>query len=429
MMQRKESGQVAMMMVAVFTAVFTVLTVGLSFVTMSTVRNSTNDNLTYNARTAADAGVEDAKRLLKYCLANDPIHDPGAGEAYKLCDVLYSTVSGRGCNDTIQAIKNSTAPGLFKLNVDNDNGSWRVRVTNDKSPEALQYYQCLKVNTLTRTFEGVLSNQSTGGRSVVVPLKFVNAKKQRANAARIVVSWHKLEDKPSGDGKAEILDGTDLPKLEDWRSSHEDTTVPAVMRAQFTPSAKTNIKINDMMRDNRIISLRPTKSGWGGSVNVFSRTVEKEDLTNPTGPMLDLQDYTMSDQPNKSPRVPLAGAICTDSGAAYACSTSLTYRPKFDTVNRYWFLRLTAIYNNTHFRITAYDEHNEPLWFDGVQPSVDVTGKSAESYVRVKARLAQNSDFNDADLYNWWPEYAIDTGGDICKDIVVKYSSGEIKCN
>ena len=132
-----------------------------------------------------------------------------------------------------------------------------------------------------------------------------------------------------------------------------------------------------------------------------------------------------NDRPNSQyPNgVPIIETQC--DGDNYACTMSAT-----DTLyakNNDYYLRLSAIYKDSHFSIRAYDG-SKPLYFDGVQPLVDVTGSSSDSFSRIQARLKPSFDKN-ADSTNWWPEYVIDTNGKVCKDIEVQYDKGEDRCN
>ena len=97
-----------------------------------------------------------------------------------------------------------------------------------------------------------------------------------------------------------------------------------------------------------------------------------------------------------------------------------------DAKNNDYYLRLSAIYKDAHFSIRAHNG-SEILYFDGVQPLVDVTGSSSDSFSRIQARLKPSFDKN-ADSTNWWPEYVIDTNGKVCKDIEVQYDEGEDRC-
>ena len=124
--------------------------------------------------------------------------------------------------------------------------------------------------------------------------------------------------------------------------------------------------------------------------------------------------------------MPIVGAKCQDSGD-YACKTTFDGE-SLVTKDTDYYLRINAIYRSAHFKITAYDKNGKPLYFDGVQPLVDVTGRSSDSFSRIQARLRPSFDKN-ADSTNWWPEYVIDTNGKVCKDIEVQYDKGEDRCN
>ena len=102
-------------------------------------------------------------------------------------------------------------------------------------------------------------------------------------------------------------------------------------------------------------------------------------------------------------------------------ATDTLYAKKYD-----YYLRLSAIYKDSHFSIRAY-YGSEILYFDGVQPLVDVTGSSSDSFSRIQARLKPTYD-NSTNSSNWWPEYVIDTNGKVCKDIEVQYDEGEDRC-
>ena len=136
-----------------------------------------------------------------------------------------------------------------------------------------------------------------------------------------------------------------------------------------------------------------------------------------------------NDRPNSQyPKgVPIIETQCKSGGGTgnnYACTMSAT--DTLDAKNNDYYLRLSAIYKDSHFSIRAYNG-SEILYFDGVQPLVDVTGSSSDSFSRIQARLKPSFDKN-ADSTNWWPEYVIDTNGKVCKDIEVQYDEGEDRC-
>ena len=58
-----ESGQASMVTVAMFMMLFAVVAVSFTYIVVSITRQTTNDTLQSVARSAAESGVEDAKRL------------------------------------------------------------------------------------------------------------------------------------------------------------------------------------------------------------------------------------------------------------------------------------------------------------------------------------------------------------------------------
>ena len=79
------------------------------------------------------------------------------------------------------------------------------------------------------------------------------------------------------------------------------------------------------------------------------------------------------------------------------------------------YVRLTALYKSTHFRISLVGTQ-----FKGVQPSIDSTGRANDQYRRVEDRV---------DLVNTnfpFPEAALDVSGNLCKNFLVTDTSNTI---
>jgi Tfp pilus assembly protein PilX len=66
----REAGQVAIITVAIFMILFSVLVVSFTRMMVASARQTANDELRATALAAAESGVEDAKRVLTYCYAN-----------------------------------------------------------------------------------------------------------------------------------------------------------------------------------------------------------------------------------------------------------------------------------------------------------------------------------------------------------------------
>lgn len=434
-----ERGQVAILTVSIFMAVFAVLVVGFAYVMTSTVKDTTNDSTSYSARAAAESGVEDAKRLLKYCYSHmDNYGNFNSDSSNAICSkVINKSYADQTCDTAISAMTDSTeAKTQFGLSpaLEESHGGKRIRVYDttgsNKNGKAIEYYQCLKLATRTEDYTGALTAE---GQSSIIPLRLVDKDGNRADAQRITIQWHNNSSSSVGDKPAtDAPSGKTLPKKSEWKTagrSLSDSNVPAVLRAQFIPVTNGDISVQKLSADSRAVTVRPTTDGatgesWGtDGYRVYALRGK-----------INLQDYTVSDEPNATAHPSIVGLRNCSSSDQYACSVSFNNDGAINTSTADWYLRINAVYKNTHFRITACkaDESNcssnNVLYFDGIQPEVDVTGKSASSYSRIKARLEPMMDNND-NLGNWWPDYAIDTAGKVCKDMTVRWNNGDDNCD
>lgn len=405
----RESGQASMVTVAMFMMLFSVITVGFTYVMISASRQAVNDSLQSSAKAAAESGVEDAKRLIVYCYNhrnNDGTYtNPQDANLCKdIIGKIADQLEGTGCDDILKAVDSSPQRSNFDLEgVKNEH---RVKVGNGGAGNnsSNEYYQCLKIATRTDNYEGIVSNL---GKSTVIPLRLVDGKGNPATRiTKIEIQWHRNVDGADGDGVANLNNtkGTGLPPVGVWKNNSYNR--PAVLRVERVGAKKGGFSINDLVASDTAVTLRPST---GGSKSV---------IMNNYHPLYN--DRPNSQYPNG---VPIIETQC--DGNNYACTMSAT-----DTLyakNNDYYLRLSAIYKDSHFSIRAYDG-SKPLYFDGVQPLVDVTGSSSDSFSRIQARLKPSFDKN-ADSTNWWPEYVIDTNGKVCKDIEVQYDKGEDRCN
>ncbi len=404
----RESGQASMVTVAMFMMLFSVITVGFTYVMISASRQAVNDSLQSSAKAAAESGVEDAKRLIVYCYNhrnNDGTYT-NPQDANLCKDIIgkrADQLEGTGCDDILKAVDSSPQRSNFDLEgVKNEH---RVKVGNGGAGNnsSNEYYQCLKIATRTDNYEGIVSNL---GKSTVIPLRLVDGKGNPATRiTKIEIQWHRNVDGADGDGVANLNNtkGTGLPPVGVWKNNSYNR--PAVLRVERVGAKKGGFSINDLVASDTAVTLRPST---GGSKSV---------IMNNYHPLYN--DRPNSQYPNG---VPIIETQC--DGNNYACTMSAT-----DTLyakNNDYYLRLSAIYKDSHFSIRAYDG-SKPLYFDGVQPLVDVTGSSSDSFSRIQARLKPSFDKN-ADSTNWWPEYVIDTNGKVCKDIEVQYDKGEDRC-
>lgn len=418
-----ESGQASMVTVAMFMMLFAAIAVSFTFVVISASRQALNDSLQSSAKIAAESGVEDAKRLIVYCY-NKRQSDGSYPPADKpLCSNVIGKLSDKlesmGCDEILGKLDNPNYNNSFAVEEEGGRGH-RVKVGNNGSNnnnENNEYYQCLKIATKTDNYQGMVNNL---GKSVIVPLRVVDKNNNAAVIASLEIEWHRNVTGNDGDDPAEMngANGTGLPPAGTWNNSNR----PAVLRVERVgvPKKAGGFSLNDLADSDTALTLRPSLKG-NSSYNLGAYK--------PQYPPLPLGRDGIAPNNQYSGKVPIVEAACKDGGGGddYACKTTFDGESLDTDKTADYYLRINAIYRSTHFKITAYDKNGSKLYFDGVQPLVDVTGSSSDSFSRIQARLKPSFDKN-ADSTNWWPEYVIDTNGKVCKDIEVQYDKGEDRC-
>ncbi len=420
----RESGQASMVTVAMFMMLFAAIAVSFTFVVISASRQALNDSLQSSAKIAAESGVEDAKRLIVYCYNKRQASGGYASQADKnLCSEVIGKLSteleGRDCDKILEQV-DITQSSNFKVEKEDNGRGYRVKVGDNSGGknENNEYYQCLKIATKTDNYQGMVNNL---GKSIIVPLRVVDKNNNAAVIASLEIEWHRNVTGNDGDDPAKMNGamGTGLPPAGTWNSGNSNR--PAVLRVERVgvPKKAGGFSLNDLADSDTALTLRPSLKG-NSSYNLGAYK--------PQYPPLPLGRDGIAPNNQYSGKVPIVEAACKDGGGGddYACKTTFDGE-SLVTKDKDYYLRINAIYRSAHFKITAYDQNGKPLYFDGVQPLVDVTGRSSDSFSRIQARLKPSFDKN-ADSTNWWPEYVIDTNGKVCKDIEVQYDTGEDRC-
>ena len=417
----RESGQASMVTVAMFMMLFAAIAVSFTFVVISASRQALNDSLQSSAKIAAESGVEDAKRLIVYCYNKRSGGSYTTPDAQQLCPNVIGKLSteleGMGCDEILGLMKGK---GISDVEEEGNNRGYRVKVGNNGSVnnnENNEYYQCLKIATKTDNYQGTVNNL---GKSVIVPLRVVNTQNQAAVIASLEIEWHRNVTGNDGDDPAKMNGamGTGLPPAGTWNSGNSNR--PAVLRVERAGVPKGNFTLDQLADSDTALTLRPSVNNVGNY---------RLGNYKPQYPPLPLGRNGIAPNNQYGGKAPIVEVTCTDGGGSnngYACKTIFDQESLNTNVTDY-YLRINAIYRSAHFKITAYDQNGKPLYFDGVQPLVDVTGSSSDSFSRIQARLKPSFDKN-ADSTNWWPEYVIDTNGKVCKDIEVQYDKGEDRC-
>ena len=420
----RESGQASMVTVAMFMMLFAAIAVSFTFVVISASRQALNDSLQSSAKIAAESGVEDAKRLIVYCYnKRQPDGSYLHQDDKQLCSEVIGKLSDKledmGCDDILDKLDSNNYKNSFAVEEEGNRGH-RVRVGNNGSNnnnENNEYYQCLKIATKTDNYQGTVNNL---GKSVIVPLRVVDKYNQAAVIDRLEIEWHRNVTGNDGDNPADMngAKGPGLPSAGTWNSSNR----PAVLRVERVgvPKKVGGFSLKDLADSDTALTLRPSVKK-----NVSNYRLGDYKPQYPFNNRDKIAPNSQYYDQHGNKIAPIVEATCKNNNGEYACKTIFDQESLY--TDKTYYLRINAIYRSTHFKITAYGPGGNKLYFDGVQPLVDVTGRSSDSFSRIQARLKPSFDKN-ADSTNWWPEYVIDTNGKVCKDIEVQYDEGEDRC-
>lgn len=243
-----------------------------------------------------------------------------------------------------------------------------------------QAYTCVTVVLDTDNYLGSLDQ----GESVFIPLKGVSS------FTKVKIEWSTSADIGST-GSPTLSTSTSLLTPSNWSSKNW----PAIMRAQLIQYDNSNFTLDSLDsggNGNSTRFLYPAANG-GSTAGFSSDPHRAQDLSN-AGPV----------------------KVKCDFSNAYACSATVSATTAITGAG---YLRLTALYNKTHFKVTLMD-NNSIVKFNNVQPEVDSTGRADNLFRRVKARVTY-------DKYFPYPEATVDISGNLCKNFLVTNDESHYK--
>lgn len=389
-----QAGFVSLFTTIFFMLLITVITLGFLAITTTEQQQATNNDLSASALASAQSGIEDGKRaILKYMSLP-------AG-ATKTTYYTQMTTNSSSCT-SITGSQIGSDLGL------SSNGN----VVNNS--QINQSYTCLTVNLNSPDF----ISQSSAGTSQVVPLRAVGGSYQQ-----IKVSWHLLSTAvgDNGDGLPGNPPGSSpyyaagpllYPQINSGTPSlgWNKLGYPAYMRVQlFGYPSSGNFTRDDLTQRSRSVLLVPSTGGTSSTTAINLGTAD------PNPGVMDqaeLQPITIKCDPSPA----------SDIGS-YAC-TALLELPnggQFTSTANNYYLRITPIYGATHFRVALVNSGAE-VNLDQVQPVVDATGRAADVFRRLQARVLVNQLTN-------LPEFAAESATTICKNLQVTNNTADFVPN
>lgn len=363
-----QTGAVSIFVVIFFALLLSVITLG--FVRLMTLdqQQALVNDLSQSAYDSAEAGVEDAKRaLLQYRHACG--ENPGSPE----CETYTNALNAGECN-TMNRLADRL--GLET----NDDGSIQVETTSGDA-SLRQAYTCVQVALSTPDYVRRLNTNT----SDFIPLKGTG------NFSNVDISWFIADDaglssegefELPGTGSDDEFNPPEFPAVEEWGEA-----TPPVMRVQLLQHNTSSFNQENLENGSSTLFLYPVAGGGTPNNEVqFTRFNRRA----PSRPIM---------------------VNCTTEIGGYACSARLQLSGSLaQTPEKSSYLKVTPLYKGSTFRLQLDGGNVE---FDGVQPSVDSTGRANDVYRRIESRVR----FDDAT--GGYPENALETTGDICKDFAV----------
>ncbi len=384
--------------VVIFTALlFTAITIGFTVLMLSDQQQATDNDLAQSALDSANAGTEDAKRVLAQyadCQERATVTQGNAQDQEK-CRRIASAISGPTANcDTV-----SRALGTGE--------SGERKIQQSEGDSALQQaYTCVKITPDTQTYVGKTRNEGD--------IRFIPLKTDGAAFSTVRIRWlapsdmnlangdspeFRPIDPPAGLSEQEKLDYVAFPSKKDWQASKRGSVL-RVGSVQYHPGA---VNLDEIDANARAAFLYPSDRGRVTSGSPIDMAVE--DLHRP------LTAPNQNDLDAKTVNYPVQ--VRCQQAAEYMCETYLRL-PNAGDVSVFSYLTLASVYRETSFEITLLDDRGQPVLFRNVQPEVDVTGRANNVFRRLVSRV-ESADASEAP----YPRAAVGAGSDVCKDFLV----------
>lgn len=387
MFRRRESGAVSLFVVIFAMLLITVVTLSFLRLMLRDQQQASTSDLSQSAYDSSLAGVEDGKRALIYYRTVCASGDTAA------CTIARNTINNTTCNQGLVNV----------VTVPNGSGEVQVQQQQSANDTALnQAYTCVLMQLDTDDYLGTLSANS----SRIVPLISTGPYTQ------VQVEWFTTEDFGTT-GSSVNLEAK--PPQTDSGSTNQNIW-PLLAQGSW-PQTRPPVMRTQLMQVGTTFSLTDFDSTVNSKSDANTLFLYPTGVTGTASSVKDTWDFVSRDVRKSATGTP-KGTTCSGrlSGGGYACTAILTLptpvgNPAGDTT-RTAFLRLSALYKATHFRVSMIGTK-----FKAVQPSIDSTGRANDQFRRVESRV---------DLYNTnfpFPEAAVDVSGNLCKNFLVTEDS------
>lgn len=387
--RRRESGAVSLFLVIFAMLLITVVTLSFLRTMIADQQQSSLSDLSKSAYDSALAGTEDAKRALIYYRTLCSTGDASA------CSLEKTAIDSNTCNAGLSSVVNTSDPTQVVVE--------QSQSGNDSSFN--QAYTCVKIKLETNDYLGTLEANT----SKIIPLKTTGTFNQ------VLLQWFTTDDFGTT-GTSVNLQSTP-PQLD---AGGTNQSIWPMLAQSSWPATRPPVMRTQMFQYGSSFKLSDFDSNTSGASDANTLFLYPIGVTGTANGTRDNWTFTDRDIRLTPTGTPL-GTTCSGklNGGGYACSAILNLPAPIGNApgdnTRTAYLRLTALYKATHFSVTPMGTQ-----FDGVQPSIDSTGRASDQYRRVESRV----DLIDTNFP--FPEAALDVSGNLCKNFLVTDSSNTI---
>lgn len=365
----RQYGAVSIFIVIITALLFSVVTISFVRIMLRDYNQASSADLSQSAYDAATSGLEDSKRaLLQY---------------YRSCALDPSSADCLNSRALLEGEECGAVAGVLYGNPDVEETLVETNTENDSKLD--QAYTCAIVRLNTDDYLGVLSSDA----SELIELNGTGS------FNRIMIEWSNSSDLSGGNDSFDVSTDTNLPlpNRSQWPSSS-----PALMRAQLIqPDTVGGFVVQDFDANSN---------------NSYAHTL----FLYPQSVAPDTTDFSLDMRRDSSLNGALVGAPCQADPSSditwgnYSCKLLINLPALVSSPGASAYIRLTSLYNGAHYRVKMYNG-DTLVQFHEVQPEVDVTGRTADLFRRVRARVTLNN-FS-------YPEATIDVSGNLCKDFTI----------
>lgn len=388
-LRRHESGAVSLFLVIFAMLLITVVTLSFLRTMLADQQQASVNDLSKSAYDSSLAGIEDGKRALIYYRTICASGDIGGCTAAK--NTINSTTCNQGLANVVD-VSNAKEVQVQQSQSSNDN-------------QLNQAYTCVKLKLETDDYVGTLEANA----SKIIPLKATGTFSQ------VLLQWFTTDDFGT---KGTSVDLQSLPPQFDPGGTNQ--SIWPMLAQSSWPATRPSVMRTQMFQYGQSFTLASFDSNTSGVSNANTLFLYPTGKSGTASSVQDSWNFTDRDSRLAATGTPL-GTTCSGklSGGGYSCSALLNLPQPIGNaagdLTRTAYLRLTALYKATHFRVNLVSTQ-----FNGVQPSIDSTGRANNQYRRVESRV----DLIDTNFP--FPAAALDVSGNLCKNFLVTDSSNTI---